>query len=126
MDGCVWYDIKGYEGIYQISSTNLIRSLNRIVNGRKISGKMISVPNISTDIKAIRLTKEGTRKTFSIDDLLNLRILKKRSVKVRCIDEGKEFPTETAAAEYYGMHVSSVSDCLHDGKEHCGHRFERI
>ena len=123
-----WYDISGYEGIYQISEDKVVRSLDRIVNGRKVIGKTLNGPNLSKDVHAIRLSKDGHRKTFSLNELFGLRIVpkSKRDVKVRCVDENRIFSSETAAAAYYGMHVSSVSDCIHDGKFHCGHSFERV
>jgi len=127
-----WYDIIGYEGLYQISDEKLVRSLDRVINGRKFSGKMLSGPNLSKDVKAIKLSKDGNRKTFSLNELFELRCKDdvktkvKRSVKIKCVDDGNIFSSETEAAKYYGMHVSSVSDCIHDGKHHCGHAFERL
>lgn len=123
-----WYDITGYEGMYQISEDKIVRSLDRVVNGRKVSGKTLNGPNLSKDVHAIRLSKDGNRKTFSLNELFELRVMPKsrRDVKVRCIDEDMIFSSETEAASYYGMHVSSVSDCIHDGKYHCGHSFERV
>lgn len=123
-----WYDISGYEGMYQINEDKIVRSLDRVINGRKVLGKTLNGPNLSKDVHAIRLSKNGDRKTFSLNELFSLRVLpkSKRHVKVRCIDEDKIFDSETAAATYYGMHVSSVSDCIHDGKYHCGHCFERV
>lgn len=37
-----WRDIRGYEGLYQVSNTGLVRSLDRKVNGKFLRGKMLS------------------------------------------------------------------------------------
>lgn len=123
-----WYDISGYEGIYQINDDKIVRSLDRVVNGRKVYGKIMNGPNLSKTVHAIKLSKDGTRKSFSLNELFDLRILpkSKRVVCVKCIDDGRIFTSESAAAIYYGMHVSSVCDSIHDGKHHRGHAFERV
>lgn len=126
----MWYDISGYKGMYQISEDRIVRSLDRIINGRKVHGKTLNGPNLSRSVRAIKLSRDGERKSFSLDELYELRIISKQTpiakVKVKCVDEDREFPSETAASIYYGMHVSSVSDSIHDGKYHCGHKFIRI
>lgn len=125
-----WYDISGYEGMYQISDDKVVKSLDRIIHGRTVHGKVLSSSNLSKDVRAIKLSKDGVRKSYSINELFDLRIVPKAlnslKVKVRCIDDDKEFLSETEASLYYGMHVSSVSDSIHDGKYHCGHKFERV
>lgn len=37
-----WKEIKGYEGSYQISNKGRVKSLDRVVNGRKLKGKILS------------------------------------------------------------------------------------
>ena len=37
-----WRDIRGYEGLYQVSNTGLVRSLDREVNGKFLRGKVLS------------------------------------------------------------------------------------
>ena len=44
----VWKDIKGYEGLYQVSNVGRVKSLDRIdIIGRKIKGFYISPKNDS-------------------------------------------------------------------------------
>ena len=40
----IWKDIKGYEGLYQVSNLGNVRSMDRITrDGRKIKGKFDSI-----------------------------------------------------------------------------------
>lgn len=69
----VWKDIKGYEGLYQVSNLGRVKSLPRIKYGRiKISRETILVPIL---IKASRYYQvnmylKGIRKKFSIHRLV--------------------------------------------------------
>jgi predicted XRE-type DNA-binding protein len=38
----IWKDISKYEGLYQVSTFGRVRSLDRLVNGRKRKGKLLS------------------------------------------------------------------------------------
>ena len=35
----IWKPIKNWEGYYEVSSKGRVRSLNRIINGKKYKGK---------------------------------------------------------------------------------------
>ena len=40
----IWRPIEGYEGLYEVSNTGLIRSLDRFVGNRnRIKGKILSI-----------------------------------------------------------------------------------
>lgn len=66
----IWKDIKGYEGLYQVSNTGRVKSLDRIdIIGRKIKGFYIS-PKNDNDYQRLNLYKNGNRKTYSIHRLV--------------------------------------------------------
>ena len=53
----IWKDIQGYEGVYQVSNTGNVRSLDRVIavkNGtRKLRGVVLSPRNISGYLQVI-------------------------------------------------------------------------
>lgn len=56
----IWKDIPGYEGLYQASNLGMVRSLDRMVNGRKgfyriIKGKILTPSINSFGYKRVRL-----------------------------------------------------------------------
>ena len=67
----IWKDIKGYEGIYQVSSEGRVRSLDRVEDrGRNIKGKILK-PSISPyGYCAIDLFKNGTKKKNMVHRLV--------------------------------------------------------
>lgn len=70
----MWKDIKNYEGLYQISDTGEVRSLDKLVtysNGRKhlYKGKLIS-PAIHNNYYAVTLHKDGKMQTVYIHRLV--------------------------------------------------------
>lgn len=66
-----WIDIKGYEGLYQVSDNGRVRSLDRrvgVIDGsvRCFRGKILK-PNIATNgYLYVNLYKDGSRKTTYI------------------------------------------------------------
>lgn len=66
----VWKDIKGYEGVYQVSNTGLVRSLSRTQmdkNGRTVSyeGKMLKqTPNSTGYMRVCLKNSKGCRQPF--------------------------------------------------------------
>lgn len=69
----VWVDIKGYEGIYQISNLGRVRSLDRWINhirGEKIiKGKLLK-PNNCKGYLSVDLCKDGKRNHIKIHRLV--------------------------------------------------------
>jgi len=60
----VWKDVKGYEGIYQVSDQGMVRSLDRLVNGRngnqqKKQGKVLKENIIKNGYSYICLCKNS-------------------------------------------------------------------
>lgn len=68
-----WRDIKGYEGLYQISEFGKVKSLERKVNGPKglrIVEEKILKPYIGTGYKKVHLSKSGKGKQISVHRLV--------------------------------------------------------
>lgn len=70
-----WKDIKGYEGIYQVSSLGRLRSFSRtihVVDGyfRKVSGKILRLGNIVGGYQGIGLSKDGIKTSYRVHRLV--------------------------------------------------------
>lgn len=71
----IWKDIKGYEGLYQVSSLGRVRSLDRLVvykNGKKClhKGKLLIGTDNGRGYLIVNLRKDGVRKSFLIHRLV--------------------------------------------------------
>ena len=68
----IWKDIKGFEGIYQISDLGNVKGLNRIASdGRRVKGKILKVLfNSSTGYYHVALCVNGKPKTRTIHTLV--------------------------------------------------------
>lgn len=71
----MWHDIPGYEGIYQITMSGDIRSLDRVIlckNGRfkPIKGRVIPPKRKANGYLFIQLYNEGASKNFYIHRLV--------------------------------------------------------
>ncbi|CAH2465039.1 NUMOD4 domain-containing protein [Bacillus mycoides] len=68
----IWIDIKGYEGIYQVSSTGRFRSLDRIgQDGRILKGKIKVRNDDPYGFTTIKLYKDGKAKNHRVSDIIN-------------------------------------------------------
>lgn len=71
-----WKDIKGYEGLYQVSNYGQIRALDRIVKdttkdrSQKIKGHMLSKTDNGRGYKIVILYKNGKRKNAYVHRLV--------------------------------------------------------
>jgi len=74
-----WREIKGYEGMYEISNLGRVKSLSReIVNERRsyVSREIILALNKSqTGYLLVALNKQGKRKTFKVHKLVAIAFL---------------------------------------------------
>ena len=71
----VWRDIKGYEGLYQVSNLGRVKSLERYVKGiyglRKVQQKIMSIARIRTNgYMQVHLTKNGIAKKYQVHRLV--------------------------------------------------------
>lgn len=67
----IWKDIAGYEGLYQISNTGLVRSLARIsVNGHKLKDKLMKTPCNKHGYKVINLRNDGVSTQYQVHRLV--------------------------------------------------------
>ena len=71
----IWKDIKGYEGLYQISNTGKVKSLTRCINsksGRKllIKEKIRKTTTTTAGYEYVVLAKKGKNKTLLIHRLV--------------------------------------------------------
>jgi len=72
----IWKDIPGYEGIYQVSDMGLVRSVDRMSsNGKKLSGKNMSVQKDALNYRRIRLRKDGVSRTEKVHRLVLLSFI---------------------------------------------------
>lgn len=58
----IWKDINGFEGYYQISNFGRVRSLDRIINGQRFNGKIMS--SFVTKIGYIQTTLHKNHKCY--------------------------------------------------------------
>lgn len=66
----IWKPIKDWEGYYEVSSKGRIRSLDRIINGRKYKGKILSLVIKKSGYRNITLYKGKYEKTYRVHRLV--------------------------------------------------------
>lgn len=67
----IWRSIDGYEGLYEVSNTGLIRSLDRFVGNRnRIKGKILSIRIEKDGYCSVALSKDGKIKRYKIHRLV--------------------------------------------------------
>ena len=123
-----WKDIKGYEGIYQVSDLGRVRSLDRIdAAGHRRKGKMLKPYKNKGGYICVVLCKNGQTKGFQIhrlvaeafipnpDNLPQVNHCNERR------DDNKAFNLEWCDAKYnsnYGTHIER-SVAGRNKKVHC-------
>jgi hypothetical protein len=77
MEGEVWKDIKGYEGLYQVSNMGRVKSLERFVNSpmlkdgrKKIESKILKQFNNQQGYLKVHLYKESISKQLLVHRLV--------------------------------------------------------
>lgn len=98
-----WKQIAGYEGLYEVSDTGLVRSVDRMVKGRnghlqKKNGKLLAVKYEKNGYARYRLSKDGVA-----TDILAHRI-----VAIAFIDNPNGYKTVNHIDE--NKHNNSVSN----------------
>jgi hypothetical protein len=67
----IWKDIKGYEGLYQVSNLGNVRSLDRLDGrGWKIRGRMLTPMKYKKGYLYVGLCKNNIRKCYKIHRLV--------------------------------------------------------
>lgn len=75
-----WSEVKGYEGLYEVSDTGLVRGINRFVdlpNGTKrfVKGKQIKSRTNNYGYIEVRLSKNGTCRTHFVHRLVAMAFI---------------------------------------------------
>lgn len=72
----IWKDIKGYEGLYQVSNLGRVKSLDRIVKDntkdryQKLKGCILKSTSNGNDYQVVYLTKNSKRKNYYVHRLV--------------------------------------------------------
>jgi len=71
MDKEVWKDVKGYEGLYQVSNLGRVRSLDRVsTQGERLKGKVLTGGLNRDGYLAVVLCRSGGQKNYFIHRLV--------------------------------------------------------
>ena len=124
----LWSDVKGYEGLYQVSTWGRVRSLGRWVNTniknstkRFIKSKILKPGENIKGYSQVRLYKEGKFKNFLVHRLVSQTFISNPNnlPEVNHKDEDKENNTvdnlEWCTSEYninYGTHNERVTKAM--------------
>lgn len=75
----IWKDIKGYEGLYQISNLGNVKSLDKIINCRGDGQRLLKGKILSTrknhDYIHVDLTNEKLKKTYKVHRLVGIAFI---------------------------------------------------
>lgn len=88
----IWKDIKGYEGLYQVSNLGRVKSLERVdAMNKKVDAKIMSQTDNGNGYLYISLHKNGKRKVMGVHRLVALTFIPNPNNKpqVNHIDEDK-------------------------------------
>ena len=93
----IWKDIKGYEGLYQVSNFGRVKSLDKTIKTKRytrlMKGKMFKVRLDCRGYPVTELVKNGFRKTFKIHRLVALNFIpinQPEKLTVNHIDSNKK------------------------------------
>lgn len=73
-----WRDIKGYEGLYQVSDTGEVRSVDRVSTGKRnrmLKGRVLSKTKTSTGYWKVELCKDGKATSSKVHRLVALAFI---------------------------------------------------
>ena len=118
----IWKDIPGYEGLYQINNTGLIKSLERTLNpgcckiGRTTKEKIISPYITKQGYLRVQLCKNSKTKKFFVHRLVAEAFIP-NSNNYKCINHKDEIPTNN--------NVQNLEWCTHKYNSNYGTIKER-
>lgn len=82
----IWKEIKGYEGLYEVSSQGRVRGLDRLDSiGRIRKGKILK-PRLNQGYCMVALLKDAKATNFSIHRLVALHFLDKEDESYNDVD----------------------------------------
>jgi hypothetical protein len=82
----VWKDIKDYEGFYQVSNLGRVRSIDRIVNSksgsrRLLKGCIIKQQKSNSEYLRVELNKKNKAKKYLVHRLVVLSFIQNKNLK---------------------------------------------
>lgn len=144
-------DIKGYEGLYAITSCGKVWSYRR---------KKFLSPSLRSGYYSVTLSKDNQKKNFNIHNLVantyipnpngydtidhidgdrthnyinNLQwmtnsnnVKKANSKRIQCMETGEEFESITIAAKHCGVSTASISQALKNNWKSGGFHWKKI
>lgn len=129
----IWKDIKGYEGLYQVSNMGRIKSLG---NDKTRKEKILSLKPNNKGYIRVYLCKNGKRKHFSVHRLVaeaflpnpdNLPVVNHKIDDFEHRSDNRVENLEWCTVEYnnnYGTHNKKLSKSL-KGKKHKKHKLKK-
>ena len=91
--GEIWIDVKDFENIYQVSNYGRVRSLDRIVNGRKIKGKIRVLRKDKKGYLRILLSNKSFRKLCQVHRLVAKAFIP-NPLNLPCVNHKNEDKTD--------------------------------
>lgn len=112
----IWKDIKGYEGLYQVSSYGRVMSLGNGKSGKSIQ-RIMKPHKTNKGYLQVGLCKDGVRKLFKIHRLVAAAFIPNLLdyTQVNHRDENKE-----------NNHIDNLEYCDNTYNYHYGTRIERV
>lgn len=81
----IWRDIKGYEGLYQVSNFGRVKSLKRTIKGRKYQSKHLSIQKGKDGYERIMLYNSSGHKGMTVHRLVALSFIPNPNNK-KCVN----------------------------------------
>lgn len=128
----IWRDIKGYEGLYQVSNLGRARSVDRYVNHSKSGlilrkGKIIEPHSNKQGYLHVILCKNGVTKTFSVHRLVAMTF----PDLVDWTEDAKGKPFEVLQVNHKDEHkdnncVDNLEWCTEPYNKNYGNRTQKV
>ena len=117
-----WRPIAGFEGFYEVSDLGKIRSLDRVVDGRQLKGRMLKFSFDPGGYRAVVLYKNGSRLNKRVHVLVAAAFLGPRPEGL-IVRHGSKGQLDNSPANLcYGTHADNEADKVRDGTHNRGER----